>query len=385
MEQPIPKPKNNLKLIAFLVLVIIISFVAGIFGEFFTRTYLSNWRFFSDLYFTDATNLGQNNLIIQEPRKVVVEQDLRVAQLKNDVQPAVLAVFKKRKISPGFLDNLFTPGDFQGQALALTSDGWLIATEDAVTRPKEELVVYYNNKAYDPEKVIKDDKTGVVFLKINVQNLPVIKLANAQKSTLGEQLFVLNVYLDQLFLANIADKNYQPIIDKYDLVNSSENLTPRVLINQNFTNDLKGAVAFNLQGEVLGFLVSDSRGYNQVIPVNYLNPIVTQVLKGEKISRPYLGINYINLNRTFNLKGTEGQDAPKGALIWPDRNGVAINDDSPLAGKLIKGDIITSVENQQLDADNDLAFLLLGYKSGQEIRLKYLRDNKETEISVIIK
>ncbi|MCX6743468.1 MAG: hypothetical protein NT116_04495, partial [Candidatus Parcubacteria bacterium] len=282
MEQNNPKPKkNNLKFIALIVLVIVIGFVAGILGEFFTKAYLSNWQFFSDLYFTDTTNLGEKDLIIREPRKVVVEQDLRLAQLKNDIQPSVLAIFKKRKISQGFLDNLFAPSDFQGQALALTSDGWLMATEDAISRSREELVVYYNNKAYDLEKIIKDDKTGVVFLKINVQNLPVVKLADMQKSTLGEQLFVLNIYLDQLYLANMADKNYQPIYDKYDLVNSSENLAPRILINKNFTSELKGAVVINLQGEVLGFLVSDNQGYNQIMPVNYLNPIINQVLKGE--------------------------------------------------------------------------------------------------------
>ncbi|MCX6743995.1 MAG: PDZ domain-containing protein [Candidatus Parcubacteria bacterium] len=385
MEQNLIKPKKNYKYIAVLAVVIMLGFVAGILGELFTRTYLSNSQFFSDLYFTDATNLGQKELIIREPRKVVVELDSRLAQLKNDVQPSVLGIFKKRKFSQNFLDNIFAPADFTGQALALTSDGWLMATQDAITRSLGELVIYYNNKAYDLEKIIRDEKTGIVFLKINVQNLPVVKLADVQKATPGEQLFVFQAYYGELNLANIVSKSYQPIFDKYDLVNSSESLIPKVLINKNFSSALKGAAVFNLQGEVLGFLVADNEGYNQIVPVNYLNPIVNQVLKGDKISRPYLGINYINLSRTYNLKESEGQETPKGAMIWSNKNGVAINEDSPLFGKLAKGDIILSLENQQIDAENDLSLLLLGYKSGQEIRLKYLRDNKETEISVIIK
>ncbi len=385
MEQTVKKPKNNLKYVGALALIILIGFAAGIFGEVFTRTYLANTQFFSDLYFTDSSNLGQNNLIIQEPRKVVVEQNLRVAQLKNELQPAVLGIFKKRKISQSYLDNFFAPSDFQGQALALTTDGWLLATQEAITRAKEDLVVYYKNKAYDLEKIIRDDRTGMVFLKINVQNLPVVKLADVQKATLGEQLFSLQIYSGQLYLANIVSKNYQQISDKYDFVNSSESLISRVLINKNFSSDLKGAPVFNLQGEALGFLMADNLGYNQIIPINYITPIFSQVLKEEKISRPYLGINYINLSKTFNLKESQAQDTPKGALVWSNINGVAIAEDSPLVGQLVKGDIILSLENQQIDAENDLSLLLLGYKTGQEIRIKYLRDNQETEISIIIK
>lgn len=384
MEQTTTKPKKSYKFAIIIVIAVFIAFFAGIMGEIFTRAYLSKLQFFSDLYFTDTSDLGNKELIIRDPRKVVVEQDLRVSQLTGEIQPSVLSIFKKRKISKLMLDNIYSPNDYLGQSVALTSDGWLMAIGTTIDRPRAELSVYYNNKAYDVEKIVVDAKTNIAFLKINVQNLPVIKLSDVQKATLGQQLFIFNTYWNQLYLANIVDKNFSLTDDKYDFVSSSESLTKKILLNKNFSADMAGTVVFNLQGEVLGFLIGGADGYSQVVPVNYISPILNQVLKGEAIARPYLGINYINLAKTFNLQDSANPQT-KGIMIWPNRSGVAINTDSPLAEKLLTGDVILSLENQTLDADNELSLLLLSYKTGQEVRLKYLRDGKEAEISVILK
>ena len=79
------------------------------------------------------------------------------------------------------------------------------------------------------------------------------------------------------------------------------------------------------------------------------------------------------------------QGIEEGALIWTDKTGLAIEEDSPLAEKLVKGDIIISIEDQKINRSNDLLDILLEYKSQQEISLKYLHDREEQEISIILK
>src|SRR5690606_15655918 len=117
-----------------------------------------------------------------------------------------------------------------------------------------------------------------------------------------------------------------------------------------------------------------------IIPINFISSVVNQVLKDEAPSRPYLGISYINLNKAVGVTDSMGIILPaKGAYIQT----VAAN--SPLSKIVVKGDILLSLENQDLNANNDLVDLLLGYKTGQEIKIKYQHIDKEQEINVVLK
>ena len=381
MENETKKSKLKFGLIGFAGLVIILGFIAGIFGEFFTKYYLSNVSFLRDLYFTEGGNLGQQEIVIQAPKKVVIEQDLRLDQVKKEISPAILGIYRKKWISKSLLDKFFLPSEYLGQAVVLTSDGWLIASGDSLMDSSENLTIVYNQKAYSLDKIIKDPDTKTVFLKINAQNLPVIKLADFKNVTDGQHVFIYNSYLDYVKLVTIENKKYKPVIDKYDLLTFSQDLPKSIILNKFFSTEDKGAAVFNFEGEIIGILTGD----NKAMPISYLNPIIAQVLKDEKIQRPYLGIYYVNLAKVSELSEADRQKLDKGALLLPNVNGKAILADSPLLNQLNKGDIITSIEGQNIDAENDLEDILLEYKSGQEIRLKYWHEEKENEISVILK
>jgi serine protease Do len=384
MEKEV-KNQKKFNFFAWLVLISLLGFLAGIAGEIFTRYYLSNLTFFRDLYFTENSDLGSKDIVINAPKKVVIEQDLRTEQVKNDIESSMVGVYRRKKTANNLVDRIFLPEDYLGQAAILTSDGWLISTDEVLTLPRESLVVYYKNKLYDLDKVVIDKTTGVAFLKIVAQNLPVIKLADASAIKAGQSVLVYNNFLDELTVTSVKNRSYKAIKSKNNLVFSSQDLSQSILLGQEFDDLNKGCALLNLQGEVVAFLYGLETGLNQAVPINYIDPIISQVLKDEKISRPYLGINYIDLSQAIGLSPEDRQGAETGALIWPDKNGLAISQDSPLTGLLNKGDIILSLEGQKIDQTHDLIDLLLEYKTGQQITLRYLRDNKESEISIVLK
>ncbi|MCX6745871.1 MAG: S1C family serine protease [Candidatus Parcubacteria bacterium] len=384
MEQE-KKSKIRPKFILLIIGILLLSIGGGIFGEFFTRFYLSNLTFFSDLYFTEANNLGQKEIIIREPRKVVVEQDLILSQIQGTIGPSIMNIYQRVKTGKNLLDKIYLPSDSLGQAVVLTSDGWLLAANDNLIDSSENVLVGYDNKIYNIEKIVADNESNMIFIKIAAQNLAVIKFADWQKITNGEQVLVYDNYGKQLNLVNILAKRYKTIVNKYDLVNSSQSLERSLLVSKSFSQNLKGAPIFNFQNELIGFLIAPDGLFNRALPVNYLNPVINQIFKGEQVKRPYLGINYLDLSQVVGLSADERQGKENGAMIWSDQTGISIKSDSPLAGKLIKGDIIISLENQNLDENNDLQDLLMEYKSNQDIRLKYLHQNAEKEISITLK
>lgn len=379
------KKKFRFKLIILIALGLILAFLAGISGEFIARYYLSNLSFFRDLYFTDSGNSEQGGIVINEPKKVVVELDLRANQVKDDVKDSVVGIYKKSVTAKTLLDKAALPDDFLGQAMVLTSDGWLISSRNSAVKAKECVIIGKNKKTYEIEKISEDPVTGLIFIKITAQNLTVVKIADNSNILNGSQVLAFNSYADQYKLANILTKSYQPIIGKYDLVNSTQKFNKTMLFNLNFGSSFTGAPVFNLGSELVGILSSQGDFGNQAVPISYIKPIMSQVLKGEEISRPYLGVNYLNLSQIYGLDDADRQGQIQGALLWPNDKGVAISEQSPLYNQLVKGDIIASVEDQVLDSNHDLADLLLEYKTGQQIRLKYWHENKENEISVVLK
>jgi serine protease Do len=381
MEKETKKNKHWWRPVAFLALVIVLGFAAGLGGELFTRYFLANTSLFSDLYFTDQANIGQKDIVINEPRKVVVEQDLRLDQIKNDIQPVLVGIYRKKAATKNILDSVFLPEDYLGQAAVLTSDGWLISTQNTNVVAKYNVVVTNTKKVYEIEKVVVDPVTNIVFIKINVQNLPVIKFTDFKEINSGESVVLYNNNLDKLELAQILTKRYKEIDSKYDFVSSSQVLDRYILLDNRYNLDYEGSAVFDFQGNVIGLLKSE----NLVIPISYIKPIISNVLKDEKIQRPYLGISYINLSEVNGLLETQTQNQQYGALIWSNVAGKSIASDSPLFNVLAKGDIIISIENQKIDRDNDLADLLLEYKIGQEIKIKYIKDGQEKELNAIIK
>jgi len=382
MKQENKKKKNYTNFLLIVIIVVVLGFLAGISGEIFTRYYLSNLAFFRDLYFTQTNESGDRDIIIREPKKVVVEQELRINQIKNDLQNAVASIYLKKAETDNLLDKIFLPQNYFGQALILTSDGWLITDNNVSLDDQDNLIISHQQDLYEIQDMIKDPDSGIVFIKINAENLPVIQLVDWPSVTAGQQILVYNSHLDRLDLAYIKDRQYRQINSKYDLVQSSQILNKRILLSEELNDNFQGSAVVNFQGEIIGILDSMARDYNQVIPLYFIQPIISQVLKGEETIRPYLGINYINLAQVYGLSADERQDQEQGALLWPDQEKITFFTDSPLSDILAVGDIIISIEDQRINKDNDLLDILMQYKSGQQIRLKYLHEKIEQEISV---
>jgi len=299
--------KNKLNNLTLIIVVLFLGFFAGITGEIFTKYYLSNLTFFRDLYFIDQNGTGQREIIIRDPKKVVVEQDLRVEQIKNEIQPAVVSLYQNKQSKPTLLDKVFLPSDFLGQAVVLTSDGWLISSSGAVVSDHDNLtVVGYNKDIYKVEKIIKDNLTDIVFLKIDAQNLPVVKFTDFSNVINSQQVLVYNSYLQQIDLTNIQNKSYEELVNKYDFITSTGSLSKNILLNQQFSADYyQGAAVFDMQGEVIGLIFGDNKILTQAVPVHYIDPIISQVLKEEEIKRPNLGINYLNISQIQGLTEDE--------------------------------------------------------------------------------
>ncbi|NLZ74500.1 serine protease [Candidatus Falkowbacteria bacterium] len=379
------KKKLTKNIIFLITLLAIGGLLAGIFGGIVAYNYfVSDFSLPYAKQEVNLTNLNNanSNFIIQEPKKVVINQDQKIAETINSLSTSIVGVFKEIDLEeeeakavsakPAYYslnDPLFI-------GLIMTSDGWVMSSlsaEDKKTFTSKDFVaISADRKIYQIDKVnvVKDLPGDIVFFHLaEAENLPVRKIASRSELSLGQSLLVINSR-HNAWPTTLASFEKTPDILNSDSVNA------RLSLSNNSDALQQNSLVFNLSGDLVAIISADK----EVVPAfahNYYWQSFWGVVKNV---RPSFGVNYLDLASTKILE----KNLDKGALIYP-RGKVAVLENSPAqkAG-LQEGDIITWINNRELDKQNDLADVIATYKSGDKITVSYWRDGQEKQVDLIL-
>jgi S1-C subfamily serine protease len=326
---------------------------------------------------------GASRIVIQSPEKVEVTQDLRVKEVFDQVEPALAVVYQKKTIGKDIISQIYQSNDLVGYAVILTSDGWLvmpnISNKDLDTK---NTIVAYNKQIKDAEKIVADQATGTVLIKISAVDLPVIKFGSIGSLSSGDQLMAINK--DEIKLVNLANAKYiNP-----ELLHSSEEYYKYLLLSED--QIAAGSAVINFLGDLVGMVVSRKDSLSVAddlankaaiaVPIDFLQRSIKLILRESEIDHPYLGVNFIDISSSIglNVQATKGLEA--GALLYGRGAARAVHSDSPLVGKLSEGDIITKINNQEINSQVSLSELVLSRQKGDIVEIEYVADKGEKEI-----
>lgn len=369
---------------SFLLMIILMTacgFAAGILGTLLVR-YMVEDSYLP--YFNqelDLNNLNNNRagLVIREPKKVVVNQDLKIEETLNSVSGSLVGVFKESTVKSADANKLeyysLEKPLFIG--LIVTGDGWVISSlPDDIKETfnaKNYLAITADRKVYRIDKIniIKDVSGDAVFFHLlEANNLPVRKTVPRSELSLGQSLLVIdnerNVWPTSLssFKKSIGVLSSDVPQAFLDLANDSE-------------AKQRNSFIFNFAGELVAIVGTGKDIVPAFVYNNYWQDLGKQSVSG----RPFLGVNYLDLSAVKILD----MNVNKGALIYPGDDKVAVVKNSPAAkAGLVANDIITWVNNQEVNSENDLADLVARYRAGDRITLSYLRDGQERQVEVVL-
>ena len=359
--------KIRTETLLIIIIPIALGFVAGVLGYLFVGVSGNQLPFFGQISLGNGGN--NNQIVIDQPRSVVVEQDVQLRQVENDVWPTLFDIYYfKQSANP--LTRAYLSTDILGEGVVITADGWLMSVAGAVPSLSGNYeIVGYQAKKYQVSKFIEDKITGVVFGKAEAQNLPVAKLGTVNNLRVGQTLALVSKN-NGLKLVHIKKIGYQ-FKAAQDLIISSEELNKEIVLDYDLGKEIDGQALVNLKGEIVG-LINGGR----VIPVDYFKGLVNSVLEGRAISRPALGLKYLDLAQVDGLIDW----GSKGALVYgnPARS-------SPAFGKILDGDIIKKIDDVEINANQGLAELISGYKTGDKPEFLIQRDQEEIRVEVELK
>ena len=252
------------------------------------------------------------------------------------------------------------------------------------------VVTFTDGDTEEATLVTGDEYYDVAILKISNKNVTVVaSLGDSSKLELGDTVFTVGSpfgksYMGTITRGIISGVNRMITISGTGTNNSS--LMEVIQTDASINSGNSGGAICNIKGQVVGITSSKLagsgvEGMGFAIPINSILSIIDVVESGNKIERPYLGVELKEITNTFILQYYYGikisDDVDFGAVIS------YVEDDTPAAKAGLKmGDVIIEVDGTKVENVSYFEYLLYKHSVGDTMKIKYYRDNKLEETTV---
>ena len=345
-----PPSLLNLVLVAMLL-----GFISGLGGYLLGQSILPA----TDIRYLNLNQGPDNRLNIEQPLVALAQAEAK----------SVAGVYRPTSVVGVLGQPMFAADDFLGSALVVTSDGWLMTTDQVVKNNQVRIILA--DQIYDIKEIKSDSYSHLVFFQVEANFLSPVDFQLTDQVQAGERLFSsLDAphSLEPAFYTSIlANTHYSR--EKYL---SSDKIDYYLQISGSQEEIFLSAPYFNLAGELIGL------GYQLdqdllLLPAEYLKQAVKNLLNDT--SRVQLGLYYVD------MENNSGFDR-KGILIYhPSLPAVAYNSPAAQAG-LRQGDQLVAINNNVITSSRSLNSILQNYRPGDKVVAKIFRNNQEQDIEI---
>lgn len=262
----------------------------------------------------------------------------------------------------------------EGSGVIITRDGYIM-TNDHVVSGADEVEVVFKDGRTATGKVLRDQRSDIALVKVDLKNLPAANLGDSAQVKPGNLVFAIGspFGLQQSFTMGIVSAlgRQETIGDMEGVRFYPELIQTDASINQGNS----GGPLVNSRGEVIGINTAivagrfggGSVGIGFAIPINRARTIAQQLMEHGKVERGYLGV----LPEDLPPEMRESLNIEQGALVR------RVDEGTPAwnAG-LRAGDVITEFNGQPIKGQIDLRDKISALRPGTKVSIKALRDKQ---------
>lgn len=328
------------------------------------------------IYENDNSYYG---IVEAQEKEIAIESNRR--EMINNATKSVVGVSKLKNIGNSIFQNDGTEQVGIGSGIIILENGYVL-TNEHVSGGKGSncYITVEDGKQYTGKVIWSDDNLDLAIIKANMKFIDVCKLGDSDDIGVGENVFAIGnpvgfefqktvtsgiiSALDRTIKFNEGEKEiyYSNLIQTDAIINPGNSGGP--LINEN--------------GEVVGITtvkLTSAYGIGFAIPINIIKPIVDKLEKEGKFDEPQIGIFAYDKNVIPYLDNKLSFD--NGIYI------AQISLDSPAYRSGLQiGDVITRINDVELERMCDLRKYIYGKNVGDKVSLFIIRNRKNIEIEV---
>ncbi|MBI5787223.1 MAG: trypsin-like peptidase domain-containing protein [Candidatus Niyogibacteria bacterium] len=275
-----------------------------------------------------------------------------------------------------------------GTGFFVSEDGYLITNRHVVEDKTAEYTVLMNDGRKLKAKVMaRDPIQDAAFLKVEDGKFSFVPLGDSSKLKVGQSVVAIGNALGE-FQNTVSVgviSGLRRTIVASGAASGPEILQEVIQTDAGINPGNSGGPLLDLAGRAIGINTAVAQGAENIgfaLPINRVKKALSDVREFGKISYAYLGTRYLII--TPEIKAERKLSVDYGALLVKGESGEpAVVKDSPAAKAGLKeGDIILEIDGVRLNKDNSLSEVLSQKRVGDKVKLKVLKDGKESVIEV---
>lgn len=265
-----------------------------------------------------------------------------------------------------------------------------ILTNHHVIEDSENIMITNNSGEEIEAKLLGSDEfSDIAVLRIDKSSvMKVAEIGTSANLEIGDSLFTVGSPLGSEYMGTVTRGILSGKDRIVSVTLSSGKYRMEVLQTDAAVNPgNSGGPLVNINGEVVGVislkLVEDQiEGMGFAIPIEVAMAYANKLESGEKIERPVIGVELIDVTSTYSLylhKIYLESDVTYGAVV------VSVEDGYPAARTdLKKGDVIIAIDGNKVEDSSHLRYLLYKYEIGDEIKITIIRGTEQLDINLVL-
>lgn len=280
-------------------------------------------------------------------------------------------------------------GQGSGSGSVIDKEGHIITNYHVIDGAQRLSVRLGGDKAYPATVVGGDPDTDLAIIKITADpaDLTVIPFGNSDNLIVGQKVLAIgNPFgLDRTLTTGVISGLQRPIHAQNNRL-----IEGAIQTDASINPGNSGGPLLNSRGQMIGInsqILSPrggSVGVGFAVPISIARRIVPQLIEFGKVRRPKLGISGYNIE---NLRAQIRMPVNSGVLIRAVVPGggaeaAGLRGTSESYDGFVLGDIITGIDGEQVNNQDDLARILEKKEIGGTVRVEAFRDNKKITVPV---
>ena len=342
-----------------------------------------------------GTFLLLNNTTTTEKEKIVEQTVKTVSVTETDTLKSAIELVDDAVV---YIATTTKSGSSSGSGFVYKTDdeyGYILTNCHVIDNYRSVKVVNNNMEEYDAKVLGFDESTDLAVLRIPKEGvLLVAQMGDSSSVSKGDTVFAVGspqglTYINSVTKGIISGSNRTVSAT----INNVEYLMDVIQTDTAINPGNSGGPLCSSDGKVIGInsmklVESKIEGMGFAIPIEIALSYVDRLENGETISRPYLGIETLDLesyvnNHFYYFRSGYNFDIDdsieKGVIV------AGVEDGSAAAKSgLKKGDVIIKIDDVSTDDATHFRYLLYKYEVGDTITVKIRRGSEEKDIKITL-
>ena len=269
-----------------------------------------------------------------------------------------------------------------GSGVIISEDGYIVTNNHVIADADDIEVTLFDNRIYKARVIGTDPTTDIALIQVKEKNLPTLSFVDSDKLKIGEWVVAVGnpLNLNSTVTAGIVSAKGRSINILEDRYRIESFIQTDAVINRGNS----GGALVDLQGNLVGINTAIASpngfytGYGFAVPSNLVSKVVEDLLEFGVVQRGVLGIIISNIdgNRAKELDLSVNVGVRVDSLI---------EEGAAKEGGVRQGDVILSVNGQDIKSVPELQELIALQRPGDKVALKVLREGKEKDLSLVLK